>query len=308
MMKKCPLFSVCGGCKYDFSAPDYRAKKQENIKQWNFSAEPFWGAVGGRRRVDLCFGDGELGFFQRGTKNIVPVQKCPLLVDEINQVLPELAKLPWNGAGSALVTLCDNGLDMAVNSDVPYFSKEFKNLVSKLGFLRVTWNGTTVIQTEQPKITFKNKTVDYVSGAFLQPTCESEDAIRNLVLDKAAGAKHIVDLFCGLGNFTFALGAEGFDIVGTGVKRDLFKKPLSAKTLNNYDCVVMDPPRAGALEQCREIAKSNVPRMIYVSCNPNTFKRDADILMKSGYKMLELYAFDQFVGSEHWEFVSVFEK
>lgn len=307
-MKTCPLFSICGGCKYDFAADDYRDKKIKLIDSWGVSDAPFWGKPGCRRRVDLCFADGVLGFFQRGTKNIVPVKNCPLVVPEINAILPKLADLSWNGAGSALITLCDNGLDMAVDSNVPYFSKEFKDSVSKLGFLRVTWNGVTVIQTEQPKITFKNKTVDYPTGAFLQPTVESENAIRNLVLDKAGGAKHTVDLFCGLGNFTFALGADGFDIAGTGVKRDLFKKPLSAKTLNNYDCIVMDPPRAGALEQSREIAKSNVPRVIYVSCNPNTFKRDADVLIKSGYRMTELRAFDQFVGSEHWELVAVFEK
>ena len=307
-MKTCPLFSVCGGCKYDFSAPDYRAKKRGEIKHWELTAEPFWTEPGCRRRVDLCFADGVLGFFQRGTKNIVPVQKCPLLVDEINKILPDLAGLPWSGAGSALVTLCDNGLDMAITSNVPYFSKEFKESVAKMGFLRVTWNDVVVSQVGRPKITFENQTVDYPSGVFLQPTRESENAIRKFVIEKASGAKRVVDLFCGLGNFTYALGADGFDIAGTGIKRDLFKKPLPAKTLNNYDCVIMDPPRAGALEQSREITKSNVARVIYVSCNPNTFKRDADILTKSGYKMTELRAFDQFVGSEHWEFVAVFEK
>ncbi|MCR4918073.1 MAG: hypothetical protein K5912_03980 [Alphaproteobacteria bacterium] len=307
-MKKCPWFSVCGGCKYDFSAPDYKEQKKKEINRWNLSKEPFWGQIGLRRRADFCFADGVLGFFQRGTKNIVKIDNCPLLVPEINSVLPKLAELPWSGAGSALVTLCDNGLAMSITSSVPYFSKEFKDAVSKIGLIQVTWNGTVVFQAKQPKITFENKTVDFLPGAFLQPTRESENAIRRFVMEHAAGRKHIVDLFCGLGNFTFALGADGFDIVGTGVKRDLFKKPLGAKALNNYDCVVMDPPRAGAFEQSREIAKSGVPLIIYVSCNPSTFKRDADVLVKAGYKITELQAFDQFVGSEHWELVAVFEK
>ena len=118
----------------------------------------------------------------------------------------------------------------------------------------------------------------------------------------------MADLFCGLGNFTFALNADGFDIVGTGVKRDLFKKPLTVGMLNNYDCVVMDPPRAGADAQCKEIINSNVKRIIYVSCNPNTFVRDKSTLEHGGYKMVEIIPVDQFVGSNHWELFSVFEK
>ena len=127
-MKTCPLFSVCGGCKYDFSAPDYRAKKRGEIKHWELTAEPFWTEPGCRRRVDLCFADGVLGFFQRGTKNIVPVQKCPLLVDEINKILPDLAGLPWSGAGSALVWIWQSHQMSHI------FPKNLKNRSQKWAF------------------------------------------------------------------------------------------------------------------------------------------------------------------------------
>ena len=158
-------------------------------------------------------------------------------------------------------------------------------------------------------------------GAFLQPTVASESAMRAFVLKNAAAAKHIADLFCGIGNFTYALNADGqgrdgasktsvdgFDIVGPFNKRDLFKNPLSAKMLNNYDLVVMDPPRAGADAQCSELARSNVRRIIYVSCNPNTLRRDAQILMCAGYAVRDIAAFDQFVGSPHWELAVVFDR
>ena len=150
--------------------------------------------------------------------------------------------------------------------------------------------------------------IDYPIGAFLQPTVDSERAMRRFVIEHAAGAKHIADLFCGIGNFTFALNADGFDIAGTGVKRDLFKNPLTTKMLNSYDLVVMDPPRAGALAQCQELAKSNVSRVIYVSCNPNSLRRDAQILTNAGYNITDIAAFDQFVGSPHWELAVVFQK
>ena len=135
-----------------------------------------------------------------------------------------------------------------------------------------------------------------------------EDILRNLVIAGVGKSKRVADLFCGLGNFTFATNADGFDIVGTGVKRDLFKKPLTVGMLNNYDCVIMDPPRAGALSQCKCLAASNVKRIVYVSCNPDTFKRDMSILNRGGYKLIKLIPVDQFVGSLHWELFSVFEK
>ena len=307
-MKTCPLFSICGGCSYDFASPNYRAEKIKQIKGWILSHEHFWTPAGCRRRADFCFSGGAFGFYERGTKNITRVENCPNLVPEINAILPRVSALPWVGTGSALITLCDNGIDLVINSDVPYFTREFKESVAKLPFIRVTWNGNIVTQKSQPKISFDGKTVDYIAGAFLQPTGPSERAMREFVVKNIDGGARVVDLFCGLGNFTFATKADGFDVVGTGVKRDLFKNPLTVKMLNTYDVVIMDPPRAGALAQTKIITKSNVKKVIYVSCNPDSLRRDAKILTDAGYKITKTTAFDQFVGSDHWELAVVFEK
>lgn len=333
-MKTCPFFGICGGCRYDFTAPDYRDKKLDLIHNWELSFEPFWTDAGARRRADFAFADGRFGFFVGGRKDIVQITHCQNLVSEINRVLPKIAALPFDGAGSALVTACENGIDLAVASNVPYFSREFKTAATGAGCIRVTWNGAVVCQTDTPRVRFGGVVVDYPAGAFLQPTADSERAMRTFVVKNATGAKHIADLFCGIGNFTYALGADGhgrdgasktsvdgqgrdgasktsidgFDIVGPFNKRDLFKNPLTAKMLNNYDLVVMDPPRAGADAQCKELARSNVRRVIYVSCNPNTLRRDTETLMRAGFTVRDIAAFDQFVGSPHWELAVVFQK
>lgn len=307
-MKQCPLFGVCGGCKFDFAAADYRDKKMAELRGVTPTADAVWFAPGLRRRADFAFAGGAFGFYATATKDVVPVRTCPNLVPEINNVLPALAALPWNGAGACLVTACDNGIDVAISSNVPYFSAEFRNACAKLPVIRITWNGATIKQTATPVVNFDGRAVDYPVGAFLQPTVPSADAMRQMVVAAARGAHRVADLFCGLGNFTFALNADGFDIVGTGAHRDLFTHPLTVGMLNGYDCVVMDPPRAGANAQCREIVKSNVARVIYVSCNPATFTRDARTLVGGGYKMTQLIPVDQFVGSAHWELFAVFEK
>ncbi|MBD5400160.1 class I SAM-dependent RNA methyltransferase [bacterium] len=307
-MNTCPFFGKCGGCRFDFTAADYRDKKMAALHGVGPTDDAIWVAPGDRRRVDFCFAGGEFGMFAAGSKDIVPVRTCPNAAPQINAILPKLAAMPWVGAGAALVTLCENGIDVAITSNVPYCSAEFKRAADTVDAIRITWNGRVIKQTATPIIKFGDVAVEYPTGAFLQPGRPGEDAIRRMVADAATGARHVADLFCGLGNFTHALHADGFDITGPHCRRDLFKNPVTPGMLKQYDCVVMDPPRAGADAQSKILAKSDVKRIIYVSCNPATFARDAETLKRGGYKIIRLVPVDQFVGSTHWEIFSVFEK
>ena len=307
-MKKCPLFGKCGGCKYDFASDDYKKQKLSCLSGLSITEKPVWIEVGTRRRADFAFAEGNFGFYEKRSKNIIPVKSCPLLMKEINDILPNIAGLSWNGSGACLVTLCDNGIDVSITSNTPYFSSEFKKSVEKLDVIRIAWNGIVIKQKQIPLISFDGIVFEYPIGAFLQPTKNGEKKLRDMVIAATKGSTKIVDLFCGLGNFALPLKADGFDIVGYGVKRDLFKKPLTAGMLEKYNCVVMDPPRSGALAQCQELVKSKVNKIIYVSCNPETFKRDSDVLIRGGYNLNTLCPVDQFVGSSHWELFSVFLK
>ena len=308
--KKCPFFNICGGCQFDALDENYHTNKLSVLPKLNYTHEPIWGEYGKRRRAEFAFNAPHFGFYKIHSKDVIDIINCPNIVPEINAILPNVAKLPWIGSGSVLITRCENGIDIAVESIVPYFSAEFKQSVEKLPsqIIRFVWNDTEIIKRATPQIRFNDKTLDYPSHAFLQPTVETEQILRDLVVENVGDNKRVADLFCGLGNFTFATSATGFDIFGNGVNRDLFKKPLNAKQLNNYDVVIMDPPRGGAESQSKELSKSNVKKIIYVSCNPNTFVRDKNILEHGGYKTTILIPIDQFVGTQHWEIFSVFEK
>lgn len=307
-MNKCPFFGICGGCKYNFMAPDYHAQKLDEIRNIPITGDPIWIPAYSRRRAEFAFADGKFGFLMHRSKTIVPITQCPLLAPEINEILPRLADLPWGGNGTCLVTSCDNGIDVYVVSPVPYFSTIFKKSAESIGAIRIMWNDKVVAQSGDPIVSFDNHRAEYTSGAFLQPTRQSEKILRDMVISAVGDLRPVADLFCGLGNFTFALNAAGFDINGIGIKRDLFANPLNVKSLNQFACVVMDPPRAGAMAQCGQIAKSNVKKIIYISCNPQTWMRDAKILTNGGYTNTENIPIDQFVGSSHWELFSIFEK
>ena len=121
-------------------------------------------------------------------------------------------------------------------------------------------------------------------------------------------AKHIADLFCGVGPFALRLAAKSrisaFDSDAgavaalqkaatstSGLKpvkaetRDLFRRPLMPQELRDFDAVVFDPPRQGAQAQARQLAASKIPVVVAVSCNVATFARDARILVDGGYGM-----------------------
>lgn len=306
-ISRCPFFGKCGGCKFDFTSADYTAEKLSLLKKLPITNKPIWIEPGNRRRGDFAYLDNIFGFYEQGSKNIIPIKHCPALTPGINKILPSVAAVPMSGAGSVLITECDNGIDIAITSTVPYYTAQFKAAVDKLDAIRVTYNDRVIKQTATPIIKFGDVAVEYPPNAFLQPSKAGEEALRNLVVSYAAASTKVADLFSGQGSFTYALNADGFDING-GIHRDLFKKPLTVHNLKKYDCVVLDPPRAGAREQCRELAKSDVPRVIYVSCNPETFMRDASVLEKGGYKLTSLTPVDQFVGAAHWELVGVFYK
>src|SRR5262249_26476615 len=90
--------------------------------------------------------------------------------------------------------------------------------------------------------------------------------------------------------------------------RDLFRRPFTPAELKPYDCVVFDPPRQGAQAQARELAASDVPAIVAVSCNPATFARDARILVDGGYRLTQVTPVDQFVYSAHVELVGRFQR
>ena len=94
----------------------------------------------------------------------------------------------------------------------------------------------------------------------------------------------------------------------TGERRDLFRRPLSFKELASFDGLVFDPPRAGAEDQARQIARSEIPFVAAVSCNPATLARDLRILIDGGYSLKSVTPIDQFLWSPHVEAVALLEK
>jgi len=282
--------------------------------------------------------DVRLGFRRASSHDLIAIEECPVLLPSLETALPVIAEalreiLP-DGKARIQATMCDNGLDLNIENSgkkLGPITRELGRIVENYRIVRITDGDDPLLTIETPKITLCGAEVDLPPQAFLQACAEAEAAIAEIAIKAAGKAKKIADLFCGLGAFTFALAqkarvtaveidktllgalaiaarrAKGRKPITT-LARNLALEPLSFMELNAFDAVLFDPPRAGALPQARALAKSRVPTVIAVSCNPATFAKDARALIDGGYRLKQITPIDQFVFSGHVELVAVFNK
>ncbi len=300
---------------------------------------------GARRRAVFTAtnkgGETILGFHKAKTHSVFPVVECPILSPEIVKALPQLRSLAscFVADGAAIrvaVTVCENGLDIALR-DVKHGSDantraKAAQIVREAGWTRVTLDDELLFGQAKPVVRFGTAQVELPPGSFLQAAKSVEDDMVQIALKALPKrTKAIADLFCGLGAFSFPLAAKAkvTSIDGDapaiaalqaaskatpGLKpitvkvRDLFAAPLSRVELRDFDAVIFDPPRAGGKAQSEALAKSNVPTVVAVSCNPATLARDARILVDGGYKLSSVVPVDQFLYAAHVEAVAVFRK
>jgi 23S rRNA (uracil1939-C5)-methyltransferase len=190
----------------------------------------------------------------------------------------------------------------------------------------------TIWEPDPVTVRFGNLSVGYPPRAFLQATLDGEAALVAEVRRGLGEAKMVADLFAGLGTFALSVAndvpgrkvyaAEAARDLVMGLQaggnrlpgrvfpehRDLFRRPLTPKELNRFDAVILDPPRAGAREQVEHIAQSTMPRLVYVSCNPASFARDAATLMENDFLLTGVKPVGQFRWSTHVELVATFDK
>ncbi len=348
----CPHFGVCGGCAIQhWDAAAYSAWKRDlvvaTLAQAGIDGDvaPLVDAHGaGRRRITLHARMGthdvlKVGYAAAGSHDIVPIDRCPILDPHLNgaiEVAWALAE-PLITIGKPLdiqVTATDSGLDVDVRGSGPVSSTmitQLSRIAEQHRLARLTRHGELVLMRTPPVVAMGTATVALPPGSFLQATVAGEETLAALVSEHCKRAKHIADLFCGVGPFALRLAARAkvnaFDndagavtalqkaaTSTSGLKpvraepRDLFRRPLMPQELRDYDTVVFDPPRQGAQAQATQLAASKVPVVVAVSCNVTTFARDAKILIDGGYRIDGVTPVDQFRHTPHVELVARFRR
>ena len=296
------------------------------------------------RTVGKGQGSAVIGFRESGSHRIVDLAECPVLRPELTELVAPLrdfvaAHGPKGNVDIAL-SLCDQGVDIGLSQfplDGLAATEAALAFAREHSVARLTidqgYGPETVWEPEPATISLSGLPVAMPAGAFLQAT---EDAEARMIADARewlGEARVVADLFSGLGTFAFALaghGPQGRKVLAAeaeqashlacknaanrlggkviAIHRDLFRNPLQAAEISRFEGVVLDPPRAGAKAQVAEIAQSECPRVVYVSCNPSSWARDAAGLVKAGYRLEKLRAVGQFRWSTHVELTSFFTR
>ena len=339
---KCKHFFKCGGCilqHWDFQHySKWKSNKVKNpiklissktvIKEINTSP------LNSRRHAKFVA--------KKSKSGIILDEKLIELVKNLNPYLNEILKI-----GQIInihVNLLDFGIDMMIEGieNIPYSSLlPFTEKLIKKNIVRLTRklkDNTNDLLFINDKTNLSNLSgTSYMlppPGSFLQATRNGEMAILESITNGLKGLPqklHICELFSGSGSITIPLLERGYKVdayeinsdainaidiatkeqnLANKVKvytRNLKTNPLSSFELQLFDVIIIDPPRSGAQSQFVNIAKSQVPLVISISCNINSFIKDAKILFESNYELKWVKPIDQFLFTQHIELVGLFE-
>jgi 23S rRNA (uracil1939-C5)-methyltransferase len=294
----------------------------------------------GRRRAVFHARSGtkgvlEVGFAAARSHRIVAIDRCPVLAPGLGGAIEAAWALaealgPTKKPLDIHITATDAGLDIDVRGSgplTPALIGTLADVAAGHNLARLTRHGELIALALQPTLRIGKAMVALPPAAFLQATAAGEAALGRLVLTACAGAVKVADLFAGIGPFALrlaerarvfavddddaALAALSRAAASTGglkpielESRDLFRTPLTAAELKNFDAVVFDPPRQGAEAQAHQLAASDIPHIVAVSCDPATFARDTAILSRAGYELKEVTPVDQFRYAAHVEIVA----
>lgn len=280
-----------------------------------------------------------LGYNRALSHTIIDIAECPIAEPEVVAALPRLRALAGiicmtPQAFHLAVTHTASGLDIAAEGSgklTEAARRAATDFMIREGMARLSVDGEIVVEPLKPVVMFGSVAVALPPGGFLQAVAAAEVAMAELVSAHVGKAKRIADLFAGSGAFALRLAARaevhaveadaaalaaldrGFRFATglrriTSERRDLFRRPVTYKELSAFDAVVFDPPRAGAEDQSKQIARSDVPLVAAVSCNPVTLARDLRILLDGGYTLKGVTPVDQFLWSPHVEAVALLYK
>lgn len=351
---RCPHFGICGGCQQQHASIELQQRSKSaalsrlmNNDVTEVIADAPWGY---RRRARLSLNYQpktqtlQMGFRKAASSDIVDVRQCPILVPQLEALLPDLraclgslqgvrhlghVELVQAGSGTLMILRHTAPLSRADNEKLERFShsKGLSLYLAPQSEILETLSGQTPwYESNGLRLNFSPRDFIQVNEGVNQKMVSSALAW----LDVQPGDR-VLDLFCGMGNFTLPLATRAASVVGVegvpalvekgrenaqqnglhnvtffheNLEEDVIRQPWAK---HGFDKVLLDPARAGAASVMQHIIKLQPGRIVYVSCNPATLARDSEALFRAGYQIQRLAMLDMFPHTEHLESMVLFE-
>lgn len=351
---RCPHFGVCGGCQQQHASIALQERSKSNALARLLKhdvneviADKPWG-YRRRARLSLSYQPKtarlEMGFRKANSSDIVDVKQCPILVPRLEALLPEVRKClsELQGVrhlGHVELVLANSGPLMVLRHTAPLSAKDREKLerfshsheldlylAPQSEILEQLSGETPWYDSDGLRLTFSPRDFIQVNdGVNQKMVATALDWLDIQPQDR------VLDLFCGMGNFTLPLAKRAHSVVGVegvaalvekgrdnaihnglqnvtffheNLEEDVTQQPWAAQ---GFDKILLDPARAGAPGVMQHIIKLAPKRVVYVSCNPATLARDSEALLAAGYQIQRLAMLDMFPHTGHLESMALFE-
>ncbi|MDC9597699.1 23S rRNA (uracil(1939)-C(5))-methyltransferase RlmD [Xenorhabdus anantnagensis] len=357
----CPHFKVCGGCQQQHVATELQVNTKASVLEHliqretgvSISSHPIIHSpeYGYRRRARLGLQYHakqrtlSMGFRQSQTNDLVNIKRCPVMRPELEQLLQPLHQClnslnAVKRLGHVELVLADNGplivlrhLDPLKREDkeiLRTFSVQYHVAIYLLGDEK----SLEPLMPGQPAPWYQ---VDGLKLVFSpQDFIQVNDEVNQQMVAQALAwldlqpTDRVLDLFCGMGNFTLPIATKVQTVVGVegvaalvasgqynaqlnelnnvnffheNLESDIHQQPWAAQGFNK---VLLDPARAGAAGVMAHIVKLAPEKVVYVSCNPTTLARDSKVLLEAGYHLVSVRMLDMFPHTGHLESMALF--
>ncbi|MGL6013810.1 MAG: 23S rRNA (uracil(1939)-C(5))-methyltransferase RlmD, partial [Shewanella oncorhynchi] len=366
---ECPHYHTCGGCDLQhMSLSGQREHKEAALldimaKFAGTEGGALSPALTGegwhyRRRARLAtlFDKNtkhlSLGFRAASSSNVVPISQCLVLAKPLSDLIVPFAKLlnqlsAKASLGHLELIAADNGHFAVLRITKALNDKDLAKLSAFAELYQIhiclqdnegQFQGVgaelvlPVYQLLDENAQLDAVSLSFTPGNFVQVNGQINKAMVAQAMDWLAPApdERILDLFCGMGNFSLPLAKMGADVIGVeGVAEMVTQARVNAKANNldkltfyhgdlsadlslepwmgKIDKLLLDPARAGAFESLQWLKKMKPRKVVYVSCNPASLARDSAVLLERGYRLQQLGLIDMFPQTHHIEAMALFE-
>jgi 23S rRNA (uracil1939-C5)-methyltransferase len=354
----CPVFGQCGGCHWQHINYSYQLKAKEGIFRETLERiagireveiEPIVPSpkeYGYRSRVTLSVEFQKerclLGYHGEKSRKLIEIEGCPIATKPIDEAITSLAgflKSSLNKLRYPLkkihIASDENAAYITLASSLYHEPKKLDPFRKNLNDYSSAENiGIAGEEEREFELTLSGLTFYSVPSVFTQANKWINEQIINTLIEYAGleGRERVLDLYCGIGNFSLHLAKRAKEAIGVDVSAKAIKLAKRSAELNSiknvtfeaipsgflveeslkrkdkFDLVVLDPPREGAKEVIKGLSELCPYRIIYVSCDPPTLARDLKMLKDSGYRVVRIKLFDMFPQTYHIESLALLLK
>jgi len=322
---KCNCYNECGGCNFlHINFNDELSIKINYINKLfntNINTVLTNNEYNYRNKATFHIKDGKIGYYSEKTNDIIEINNCLLLDNRINDIYNYLKEHELSTISEVIIRVTTKDI-MIVFKGEKY---DINDIINHFNITSIYLNDKLIYGESYIIEKIDNIKYSIYPDSFFQVNKDNMKIMYNKAREYAGYGNNLLDLYCGTGTIGIYLKDNFKHIDGIEINKDSIKNANINKKLNNinninfvcgdasiaknnnYDVIIVDPPRSGLSKKVIDfLNKSNSKRIVYISCNPKTLKRDIDLL--NNYKIIKLEIINMFNKTKHIECITLLEK